>query len=76
MPEKQADKCKIKERQLFIEKVTLSSSKLMGASFSFVSPTPPFRLAGAYYLNPSDASAIFLDNDLLCHDTCSVTGGA
>ena len=30
----------------------------------------------AYYLQPPDARAIFLHNDLLlCNDTCSVTGG-
>ena len=31
---------------------------------------------GAYYLQPPDARAIFLHNDLLCNDTCSVTGGS
>ena len=30
---------------------------------------------GAYRLQPPDARAIFLHNDLLCNDTCSVTGG-
>ena len=42
-------------------------------SFPFV---PPPSLVGAYYLQPPDARAIFLHNDLLCNDTCSVTGGA
>ena len=42
------------------------------ASFSFVPPS----LVGAYYLQPPDARAIFLNNDLLCNDTCSVTGGS
>ena len=36
---------------------------------------PPPRLVGAYYLHPPRHSAIFLHNDLLCNDTCSVTGG-
>ena len=31
---------------------------------------------GAYYLQPPDARAIFLHNDLLCNDTCSVNGGS
>ena len=35
----------------------------------------PTSLVGAYYLQPPDARAIFLHNDLLCNDTCSVTGG-
>ena len=35
----------------------------------------PPSLVGAYYLQPPDARAIFLHNDLLCNDTCSVTGG-
>ena len=35
----------------------------------------PASLVGAYYLHPSGARAIFLHNDLLCNDTCSVTGG-
>ena len=42
-------------------------------SFPFV---PPPSLVGAYYLQPPDAGAIFLQNDLLCNGTCSVTGGA
>ena len=37
---------------------------------------PPPSLVGAYYLQPPDARAIFLHNDFLCNDTCSVTGGA
>ena len=37
---------------------------------------PPPSLVGAYYLQPPDARAIFLHNDLLCNDMCSVTGGA
>ena len=41
-------------------------------SFPFVPPS----LVGAYYLQPPDARAIFLHNDLLCNDTCSVTGGS
>ena len=36
---------------------------------------PPPSLVGAYYLHPPDARAIFLNNDLLCNSTCSVTGG-
>ena len=36
----------------------------------------PPSLVGAYYLQPPDARAIFLHNDLLCNDTCSVTGGS
>ena len=39
-------------------------------------PPPPPSLVGAYYLQPPDARAIFLHNDLLCNDTCSVTGGS
>ena len=42
-------------------------------SFPFV---PPPILAGAYYLHLSGARAIFLHDDLLCNDTCSVTGGS
>ena len=41
-------------------------------SFPFVPPS----LVGAYYLQPQDARAIFLHDDLLCNDTCSVTGGS
>ena len=37
---------------------------------------PPPSLVGAYYLQPPDARAIFLHNDLLCNGTCSVTGGS
>ena len=37
---------------------------------------PPPSLVGAYYLQPPDARAIFLHDDLLCNDTCSVTGGS
>ena len=40
-------------------------------SFPFVPPS----LVGAYYLHPPDPRALFLHNDLLCNDTCSVTGG-
>ena len=36
----------------------------------------PPSLVGAYYLQPPDARAIFLHTDLLCNDTCSVTGGS
>ena len=36
----------------------------------------PPSLVGAYYLQPPDARATFLHNDLLCNDTCSVTGGS
>ena len=36
---------------------------------------PPPCLVCAYYLQPPDARAIFLHNDLLCNETCSVTGG-
>ena len=43
--------------------------------FSVCAPPPP-SLVGAYYLQPPDARAIFLHNDLLCNDTCSVTGGS
>ena len=32
-------------------------------------------IVGAYYLPPQNARTIFLHNDLLCNDTCSVTGG-
>ena len=31
---------------------------------------------GAYYLHPPDARAIFLHSDLLCNETCFVTGGS
>ena len=37
---------------------------------------PPPSLVGAYYLQPPDTRAISLHDDLLCNDTCSVTGGA
>ena len=43
-------------------------------SFPFVPPPP--SLLGAYYLQPPGAGAIFLHNDLICNDTCSVTGGS
>ena len=43
-----------------------------GGSFPFV---PPPSVVGAYYLHPPDARAIFLQDDLLCNGTCSVTGG-
>ena len=36
---------------------------------------PPPSLVNAYYLHPPEARAIFLHNDLLCNDACSVTGG-
>ena len=36
----------------------------------------PPSLVGAYYSQPPDARAIFLHNDFLCNDTCSVTGGS
>ena len=36
----------------------------------------PPSLVGAYYLQPPDARAIFLHDDLLCNGTCSVTGGS
>ena len=42
-------------------------------SFPFV---PPPSIVGAYYLQPPDARAIFLHDDLLCNDTCSATGGS
>ena len=32
-------------------------------------------LVVAYYLHPTDARAIFLQTDLLCNGTCSITGG-
>ena len=40
----------------------------IAGSFPFVPPPPP-SLVGAYYLQPPDARAIFLHNDLLCNDT-------
>ena len=43
-------------------------------SFPFVPPPP--SLVGAYYLQPPDARAIILHNDLLSNDACSVTGGS
>ena len=36
----------------------------------------PPSLVGAYYLQPPDARAIILHNDLLSNDACSVTGGS
>ena len=36
----------------------------------------PSSLVGAFYLQPPDARAIFLHNDLLCNDTCSVARGS
>ena len=39
-------------------------------------PFGPTSLVGAYYLNPPDARAIFLHDDLLWNGTCSVTGGS
>ena len=35
----------------------------------------PPSLVGAYYLHPPDARALFLQNDLPCNGTWSVTGG-
>ena len=52
----------------------LGETKKNRGSFPFVPPPP--SLVGAYYLQPPDARAIFLHNDLLCNDTCSVTGGS
>ena len=43
--------------------------------FSVCPPPPPPSLVGAYYLHPPDPRAIFLNNDLLCNGSCSVTGG-
>ena len=40
-------------------------------SFPFV----PASLEGAFNLRPPDARAIFLHNNSLCNDTCSVSGG-
>ena len=37
---------------------------------------PPPQLSGCILFAPPDARAIFLHNDLLCNDTCSVTGGS
>ena len=34
----------------------------------------PPHLSGSYYLEPSNAHAIFLHSDLICNDPCSVTG--
>ena len=48
--------------------------KIMG-SFPFLCP-PPTNSVSAYYLQPSDARAIFLQNDLPCNDKCSALGGA
>ena len=39
-------------------------------------PPPPPSLVGAYYLHPRRTYHIFLHNNLLCSDTCSVSGGA
>ena len=36
---------------------------------------PPPSLVGAYYLQPPDAPAILLHNDLSRNETCSVIGG-
>ena len=41
-------------------------------SFPFVPP----QLSGRILFAPPDARALFLQNNLLCHGTCSVTGGA
>ena len=43
---------------------TLSTSVKTVGSFPIVPPS----LVGAYYLQPPDARAIFLHNDLLCND--------
>ena len=40
-------------------------------SFPFVPP----QLSGRILFATPDARAIFLHNDLLCNDTCAVTGG-
>ena len=59
----------------FLKRETNQSKKfscyLIWGSFPFLPPS----LVGAYYLHPPDARAITLHNDLLCNDTCSVTGG-
>ena len=39
-------------------------------------PFAPPRAVNAYYLQPPEARAIFLHNDLLLNDTCSVYGGS
>ena len=44
-----------------------------GQNISLFRLCPP-SLVGAYYLQPPDARAIFLHNDLLCNGTCSLTG--
>ena len=42
--------------------------------FSVFAP-PPSSLVGTYYLHTPDIRAIFLDDEVLCNGTCSVTGG-
>ena len=35
----------------------------------------PPSLVGAPYLHPTDTRVMFLRNELVCKDTCSVIGG-
>ena len=52
--------------------------KLLEHSFMVIGLTAlcrKIKKLGAYYLQAQDALAIFLHNDFICCDTCSVTGG-
>ena len=64
--------------EAFYKLILLKKSEVVDIHFNFkiFSVCAPPSLVRAYYLQPPDARAIFLHNDLLCNDTCSVTGGS
>ena len=60
----------------FVQSMHASTRCQFFGSFPFV-PHPTPQLSGCIlFASPTDARGIFLHNDLLCDDTCSVTGGA
>ena len=64
-----------------LHKTVSQSNKIIQKTKNFsdlfrLCPPPAPSLVGAYYLQTPDTRAIILHNDLLCNDTCSVTGGS
>ena len=59
---------------LYYKFYALQENVLLFWIFSVCAPPPPPSLVGAYYLQPQDARATFLHNDLLGNDTCFITG--